>query len=205
MDYKKSTLAIIVLCVLIPFILMSGCSTQHIPVDRSANVPLSHIIEKVPFVKQKPYYCGPASAEMVLRYHGITKFDQDDIAQCDRENRKGTHWKKLVDFLNWNGRKDGIVAKAMYGDINLLKKYIASGHPLLVRQWKNVNKKSKHYRVVIGYDEQNQKVIYHDPNRRAHMKMNYKKFNDLWDIQTERTHWSSRNLMIVISKLARNE
>lgn len=59
---------------------MAGCSTRQIPVDHTINVPLSHIVEKEPFVKQKPYYCGPASAQMVLRYHGITKFDQDDIA-----------------------------------------------------------------------------------------------------------------------------
>ena len=109
-------------------------------------------------------------------------------------------WEKLVDFLNWNGRKDGIVAKAIYGDINLLKKYIASGYPLLVRQWKNSNKRSKHYRVIIGYDEQKQEVIYHDPNRWANMKMDYKTFNDLWDIQTERMHWSSKNLMIAIGR-----
>ena len=205
MDCKKYTIASLFLSIFSFFILISGCSTQQIPIDLNINVPISHIIEKVPFVKQKPYYCAPASAEMVLRYHGITKIDQDDIAKCDSANPKGTHWEKLVVFLNWNGRKDGIVAKAMYGDINLLKKYIASGYPLLVRQWKNLSKSSKHYRVIIGYDGQEQEFIYHDPNKRANMKMDYKTFNDLWDIQTESMHWSSKNLMIAIGRLARNE
>ena len=176
-----------------------GCASKII-IDLKAQTPKTKIIDIVPFVLQKPNLCGPASAEMVLKYHGVTTFDQVKISSCDSENAKGTHWLKLVSYLNWYGEKDGIVANTDYGDIDLLKKYIVAGYPVVVRQWYNSKKKSRHYRVVVGYNDGTEKIIYHDPKQRANMEMDYKLFTDLWNIQLDSRNWSSKNLMIIIGK-----
>ena len=122
------------------------------------------------------------------------------IAKSDIKNRKGTHWKKMVAFLNRHGKRKGFYAKTVYGNIGLLKKHIASGLPVIVRQWKNPSKPFKHYRVVVGYNERKRTITYHDPAKGSYMRMGYSLFNELWDIKSQGPKWTSKNLMIIITR-----
>jgi hypothetical protein len=180
---------------------LAGCTQPNIPAPSNLQPPHVFRIDNVPFVKQKPYYCAPASAEMVLNYYQVTQLSQDDIAECDAGNATGTHWSKLVSYLNSNGKEYGIAADTVYGDLNLLKQYVSSGYPVLVRQWKNNNKPYKHYRVVIGYDDSRRQILFHDADERPDLEMDYDAFIELWDIKSNRNHWTSKNLMIVIAKI----
>ncbi len=181
-------------------LLLSACIAKNIAFDEKIEAPPSVLISNVPFIKQKPYYCAAAAAEMVLRYHGIEHFNQDDIAACDAENKTGTHWRKLVNYINIEGKKYDTAADIILGDLELLKKYLASGHPVLVRQWQDKKKRYKHYRVVIGYHDAAKLVYFHDPQIRSSMSMEYEEFTRLWDIRDSSEKWTSKNLMIIIGK-----
>lgn len=199
MKSLRTVRGIYLLCALIVMSTSAGCIAAEIPINASLEPPPQVLLD-VPFVKQKPYYCAPAAAEMVLLYHGIHSINQEDIATCDSDNKTGTHWRKLVSYIKKYGETYGITAETIYGDIDLLKKYLASGYPILVRQWRNEKKGTKHYRVVVGYDMQEQLVIFHDPQKKPSMSMSYERFIRLWDIKSNSEKWTSRNLMVVIGK-----
>ena len=170
---------------------------DSIPHKLSSN----HLINDVPFVRQKPYLCGPASAEMILKHLGISDIDQKQIASCDSDNLRGTHWLKLVAYLNKNGMERGFYARLVVGNPEHLKRLLTAGTPIMVRQWKNSNKKSRHYRVVVGFDDRKQVFIYHDPIIKPNMEMDYSVFSNLGQIKTTAPKWSSHNLMIIIEKV----
>lgn len=89
---KKFKSAITLLIVSVFCVSITNCTHYQLQIDFPSKTPSSHLIKDVPFIKQKPYYCGPACAEMVLSYHGIVKFNQDAIAKCDSFNPRGAHW-----------------------------------------------------------------------------------------------------------------
>ena len=164
--------------------------------------PSNYLIKEVPFIKQNPYCCGPAAAEMVLNYYGITNFDQKTIASCDVSNPTGTNWKKLFRYLNHNGKKNGFGVIKINGNKNIIKKHIASGYPIIVRQWLNNNKDERHYRVVTGYDDAKQIFIYNDSSERPNMTLSYKTFLNYWNVQLDDPIYSTKNMMLVIVKKA---
>lgn len=175
-----------------------GCSSNQFTLNLVTDVPSSFIIKNVNYIKQKPFYCGPASAEMVLKYHGINNLNQDDIASCDANNKTGTHWDKLIRYLNRQGNKNGYGAFKIEGDLNILKKYIASGYPVIVRQWLNSKKIIRHYKVVVGYDDNKQEIICNDPLTYPNMTIPYTIFMEYWNVQVPNLARSTKNLMIVI-------
>ena len=158
-------------------------------------------IKYVPYISQKPYYCAPASAEMVLKYYGINNLNQDDIAESDASNLKGTHSIKMTNFLNVQGDSLGFTCKRIEGDFKKLKKYLEKDMPIIVRQWSSLKKTSRHYRVVIGYDDIRKQVICHDPGRNGkNLRIPYKTFKKLWIVRDKNPYWSSKNLMIIIQR-----
>ena len=101
--------------------------------------------------------------EMVLKYSGIFDLDQDFLALADPDNPTGTHFRKLVDYFNRHAINNGFHAQAIYGDISLLKRYLAADTPVIVRQWDDIDKTYRHYRVATGYDDRRRRIYYHDP------------------------------------------
>ena len=179
---------------------ITNCTKNESEINLPTSIPFKHFINGVPFIKQKPYYCAPASAEMVLKYYGITKFTQDIIASCDSLNKKGTHWKMLFEYLIFHGKNNGFETKKKDGNLTLLKKYIASNYPIIVRQWTNLSKKNRHYRVVVGYDDEKNEIICNDPLYGQNYNIQYDIFRELWEINHKKSRWSSHNLMIIIIK-----
>lgn len=180
---------------------MAGCTATKIPLVESHSSPSKYFLENVPYVKQERYYCGPASVEMVLKYHGIQSVDQHIIGQsCDTRANMGTHWDKLAGDINRRGKKLGFAADIHYGDFELLKQYVSSGYPVIVRQWTDYRKTSRHYRVVTGYDDNLKVIQYHDSNSGPKQFMLYDDFADLWIVIRDDMYWTSRNLMIVMGK-----
>ena len=50
----------------------------------------------------------------------------------------------------------------------------------------------------MGYDDEERKIICHDPKKLSEMEIDYDIFVKLWNVQTDKPHWSSKNLMIII-------
>jgi len=104
-------------------------------------------ILKVPFVKQKPYFCSEASASMVLMYYGFN-VSQDEI------NRLGyDRFENMLPFL----RK---FINCTYKSLSIegLKEEIRKKNPVIIRIRAGF---TLHTVVVVGYEDD---ILYiHDP------------------------------------------
>lgn len=177
-------LIVTISCFAIPFLFISGFNAKESISDK-------HMIQGVPFVMQKPYYCGPASFEMVLGYYGYV-VSQDDIKKADFENETGTNYHKMQWWL-WKEKK--IKSNALTGNLALIKKFILEDTPVIVRQWTTLKRKGTHYRVVVGYDDINKIIFCHDPRKGPNISLSYDKFIQLWNISDS---FAGKNLMIVL-------
>lgn len=131
---------------------------------------------------------------MVLKYYGIDNISQDLINRADPENKKGTNYKKLAEHLN----ELGFRVQLYSGDIEKLKSFIENATPVIVRQWFDLSKNSRHYRLVIGIDNEKKEIITHDPKKGSNYRFQKEEFLKPWKIEDEKTKCKSRNLMIVI-------
>ncbi|MFH1524812.1 MAG: C39 family peptidase [Chloroflexota bacterium] len=144
--------------------------------------PTSVILTNISFVDQmgRYNYCGPANLAMALKYWGWTG-DRDQIGTVVKpgENNPNKTFVErgkadvnvmpyeLVDFVN-----DYTDFKALYrygGDLDLLKRLIAAGFPVITEkgvyeplrpdysiQW------GGHYSFTTGYDDTTQEFIWQD-------------------------------------------
>lgn len=128
-----------------------------------------HLIQTVPFEKWlKLNYCGPACLAMVLNSWDETRsFSQRKIAAeiYDSESR-ATYNSELVLYP----RTQGFESYSFQGNLDILKDLIKQDIPVIVLT-KTIKQLAKgHYRVVIGFDEDEDQIIFHDPffgSRRA--------------------------------------
>ncbi len=127
------------------------------------NFQTSYFIENVPYVSQ-PYgmpWCGHASMQMVLNYYGLD-IRQEQIAETVTENLV----KNFVAFAKDLG------FKAEYRPLSFpeLKTHIEDDIPLIAVQHAGledtINEKNEivyHARVITGYDERRNKIIFNEP------------------------------------------
>jgi len=95
-------------------------------------------------------------------------------------------------------RKVEMMSYSFSGDIPTLKELIKKDIPLIVlhKPVKQINK--GHYRVVIGFDENSQQIIFHDPLLGKRCAADEDIFNDLWhwDDEVNKKNWT----LAVVSK-----
>lgn len=134
-----------------------------------------YIIPGVPYIRQKPYWCGPASLAMVLNYWGLN-ISQDEIAtEIYRPDDKLTYISDMVKYP----RSLGFYAKAITGSIDILKNYIIADIPLIVLQKFSITNPYGHYRVVIGFDD-NEHILYVLDPAIGKQTISYDEFIELW-------------------------
>ncbi|MFH1332793.1 MAG: C39 family peptidase [archaeon] len=132
---------------------------------------------KVPYIKQWPYYCGPACLEMVLRYHGIEK-TQDEIG---REISPVPYFGYTTSQLKEYAEKQGFQATlTKHSNITELIKNIDAEIPTIILQWLNIEKKQPHFRVAIGHKEN--KITVRDPELSPEILLPESLLNYFWDI-----------------------
>ena len=138
---------------------------------------------RVPFYYQKTgYYCGPACLEMVFDYYGpdIWQYEIGDAA-CTQfpYGTGGVGMRRAAHFSNisfsigsdmpwtiqgYSNRTLGYSAFERYGmTLDELKLLIDNGYPVIVATWYSTPHTIGHYRVVVGYDERRDIIIFHDP------------------------------------------
>lgn len=117
--------------------------------DSGPKRPLRFEIKGVPFVKQRPDWCGPAALASVLQYHG-EKLTQQQIAAEIYLPRRGTLNLDLLLFA----RRRGFVAAAPKGNPQLLKATLADGIPAICQvERRDLFGRRTHFVVVYGYDD----------------------------------------------------
>lgn len=128
--------------------------------------------------------CGPASLSMALSYFGINE-SQQVLGELLRpyENSTGDNDDKDVTFeeLANEARTFGLLAYYRPdGNMQLLKRFLAIGLPVVAETVMTKDDDIGHYRVVKGYDE-NADVITQDDSMQGHnVPFSYADFDYMW-------------------------
>lgn len=112
-------------------------------------------IDGLPIIPQKFNNCGPTNLTIVLNHYGI-EVDQFDVAAIARPNYEDRNVSpdELVTYVNENTP----LAAAAYagGDIDLLRRLIAAGFPVIIEKGLEPDAATGwmgHYLTVFGYDD----------------------------------------------------
>ena len=154
-----------------------------------------YLIQTVPFEKWlERNFCGPACLAMVLNYWDKTRsFDQNKITEAIYDSaNEATYNSEMVLFP----RTQGFESYSFQGDLRVLKDVIGKGIPVIVlsKAIKQIDK--GHYRVVIGFDEDEDQIIFHDPYFGDLKAMTSKDFMTVWELGKGRNR--SRWMMAVV-------
>ncbi len=132
-------------------LLICGCATQ-------ARKHVSTQALAVPFIAQKPNYCGPAALAMLADYYGHN-VSQDEIATAIYLPQiRGTLTAELAEYA---GQFDLWVRQYRGSRADLHQK-LAAGVPLIVLGKFGTQ---YHYFVVLGFDDFNDTIIVHSDTR----------------------------------------
>ena len=153
---RSSVLALLVALVLVPC--MAGAGND---------------ILNVPFIPQKPNYCGPAALAMLANYYG-QPVSQDEIGGAIYlPDIGGTLTSELGDYA----RRFNLWVRQYHGSVDDVRQKLAAGVPLLV-----LGKFSEqtHYFIVLGWDSFRQVVTVHSDTRPRY-EMRVEDFQRHWD------------------------
>jgi len=169
------------------------------PIPTSFVTPISPTISPTAAPQKLPQYyflpndyqayqtfnnCGPAALSMALSYYDIA-VGQDVLGQRLRpfQNQLGDNDDKSVtlDELGEASREYGFIPyHRPAGDMELVKRAIASGVPVITRTWLRENEDIGHFRVVKGYDDAKQNLLQDDSLQGHDLTYSYELFLDLW-------------------------
>ncbi len=154
-----------------------------------------YLIQTVPFEKWlERNYCGPACLTMVLNYWDETRsFSQRKITDeiYDSANQ-ATYNSELVLYP----RTLGFESYSFQGNLRILKEVVGKDIPVIVLT-KTIKQIAKgHYRVVIGFDDDEDQIIFHDPYFGDRNAMTSKDFMKVWELGKGRNQ--SRWMMAVV-------
>jgi len=173
----------------------SGLFSAQVFKYKKSQPEKGHLIQTVAFEKWlKINYCGPACLAMVLNSWDDTRsFSQAKIAGeiYDSESQT-TYNSELVLYP----RTKGFESYSFQGNLDILKDLIRQGIPVIVLT-KTIKQLAKgHYRVVIGFDDDEGQVIFHDPYFGGRSAMRAKSFMKVWELGKGRNQ--SRWMMAVV-------
>ncbi|MBM3271378.1 MAG: C39 family peptidase [Candidatus Sericytochromatia bacterium] len=142
------------------------------------------LLENVRFIKQGNVIqgdrsmpdntCGQAALTMVLRYwqHDSAPSYQQVVDESNRFNLATTQ-QTMVNFLRSRGLRPQAYKN---GTLNHVKAEVDAGRPPIVLLQFSV----PHYVVVIGYNEEQGKIVYHDSIDGPYMQLDEAEFRRAW-------------------------
>ncbi|MBI6546930.1 MAG: C39 family peptidase, partial [Cyanobacteria bacterium NC_groundwater_1444_Ag_S-0.65um_54_12] len=142
----------------------------------------SKVIENVPFFRQQVVTdggdpdntCGQAASTMVLHYwqgHSAPSYQQ--VVNESNFFNLATTQQTLTNYLQHNGLQAKAYKK---GSINFLKSQIDQGKPAVTLLQFSV----PHYVVVVGYNAEQNTIIYHDSIDGAYQQLDADRFQEAW-------------------------
>ena len=138
-----------------------------------------HLIQKVPFEKWlERNYCGPACLAMVLNYWDAARsFSQRKITDeiYDSESQ-ATYNSEMVLYP----RSLGFESYSFQGNLQILKDVVGKDIPVIVLTKTLKQLPIGHFRVVIGFDEDDRQIIFHDPLLGERYAMKDRDFMKVW-------------------------
>ncbi|MDQ3099442.1 MAG: C39 family peptidase [bacterium] len=128
--------------------------------------------------------CGPASLSMALSYHSISK-SQAELGQALRpyQVKSGDNDDKstTLDELAGKAQEFGLLAyHRPNGNPEILKQFIAHDMPVITVTWLKPDDDIGHYRVMRGYDDNQNVFIQDDSYQGKNLAYTYDAFNVIW-------------------------
>jgi len=163
-------------------------SATHTPIATITPIPLRlwSRLEGVDAIPQKFNNCGPANLSMALNFHGF-EVGQLDISSQLKPNYddRNVSPDELVHYVN----NETTLRAAWFsgGELQLLKRIIANGYPVIVEkglflsEWQGW---MGHYLTLYGYDDAKQQFDSMDtflgPWDGSGRPVDYQSFSELW-------------------------
>ena len=153
-------------------------------------LPLQAILTSPEYEKQRPNNCGPAALAMTLRMYGWkgTQFDIADVVKPVSGDRNVNPEEMAFWVRNYAGWLR--IEYRVGGDLETLKRLIASGYPVIVESTTSLNPDDSgwidddlwaaHYLLLTGYDDATQSFIAQDTYRGPDKSVSYEKLLDEW-------------------------
>jgi hypothetical protein len=133
------------------------------PTPTATPIPESVMLDGIRHEYQKWNNCGPTNLAMALSYWGW-EGDQRDTAAYLKPNPRDKN-VMAYELVNYVTEETALTALVRYGgDIELLKKFIAAGFPVIIEKGLDSPKSGwiGHYQVLAGYDEEKKTFFAYD-------------------------------------------
>ena len=161
---------------------VTGCATSNLYQKQSsyADYPALFYIQGVPFFPQEEFQCGPSVLAGVLNFFGYKIVPEDVSGAIYLDSIEGT---LKMDMVNYAKRyEDGgrIHVSEVQGDIELIKKDVSEGHPIIVFVDLGIWEFRKgHYMLIVGYDDNQGGIIVYSGVKRDKL-ITYNRFLKMW-------------------------
>jgi ABC-type bacteriocin/lantibiotic exporter with double-glycine peptidase domain len=166
-----------ILTLTIATIIFVFCAQRGSTYENSSISGDRRIIEDVPFVKQKGFFCGPAAMASVMRFYG-RDISQEEIAKAVYTPKlKGA----LISDMENYAREMGYKAETKNGDLNMLMSLIDEGTPVItlvdIGKW-IISR--PHYYVVYGYDK-SKNVFFVHTGSAGNQEIGFSRLDKEWE------------------------
>jgi len=138
-----------------------------LPTSTPTAVPLPRQvrIEGVDIIAQGFNNCGPANLTINLNFYGnpTTQAEAAAFLKPNREDRNVSPWQ-MVDYVNERTDLRAFIASG--GDLNLLKRLLAAGFPVVIEKGYELPREGwlGHYLTIFGYDDDTREMVSMDTN-----------------------------------------
>ncbi|HAV75798.1 MAG TPA: hypothetical protein DCX53_00430 [Anaerolineae bacterium] len=164
--------------------------TESVPTSTLEPLPLSASLSSPEYEQQRPNNCGPAALAMTLRMYGWsgTQFDISDVIKPINGDRNVNPEEMAFWVHNYAGwlRLEYRVG----GDIEILKRLIASGYPVIIEGttslnpgdtgWPDDDLWAAHYLLLTAYDDSTQTFTVQDTYRGPDQSVPYEQLLSEW-------------------------
>ncbi|MFT3768317.1 MAG: C39 family peptidase [Minicystis sp.] len=195
-------------------LLFAACTDPAAPPGPPAVAPFAEVspparyasvlLEGAPHVRQKPDFCGEACVEMATARLG-RRVSQDEVfalTDLDPALGRGAYTKELAEAVAklgfavgpvWQPIEAARAAQGMEASFAALHADLLQGIPSIVcMHYDDRPRTTEHFRLVLGYDERTDEVIYSEPAEDAggYRRMPRSRFLALWPLKYEPARWT---------------
>jgi hypothetical protein len=178
----------------------------------------SVLVRGIPHVQQQPDFCGEACAEMVLKKMGHPQWNQSEVfnvSGLDPVRGRGCHTRELDQALTRIGFHTGATwysvrardsARQLSALFGRLHADLKAGIPSIVcMRYDEQPEATEHFRLVLGFDQEKDEVIYHEPARAdgAYQRMKRSTFLALWPLKYRTDRWTVIRLQLRPGRISR--
>jgi hypothetical protein len=176
----------------------------------------SVLLEGAPHVRQKPDFCGEACVEMATARLG-RRVSQDDVfalTGIDPALGRGAYTKELAEALGklgfavgpvWQHIEAARAPQAMEARFAELHADLLKGIPSIVcMHYDDRPRTTEHFRLVLGYDEHTDEVIYSEPaeDGGGYRRMPRARLLALWPLEYDAARWTVIRMRLDPRKVA---